>query len=173
MREAYRLEDNGDTSPVRQSFIDTVNAWLAGARFQDIALRSTLPLDDLLGVHGRVVSLVLQTLVEQGIALLAKLLESQERTLAPAVVQFPELRACVGQVVDGAGGLPAAMRHSAEDILAKLDAVAREGNWPTFDGGLGVFEYHAMRLVAVRERGGDEDWGLAYSKRPVRHARAA
>lgn len=90
VREAYRLEDNGDTGPVRQSFIDTVNAWLAGARFQDIALRSTLPLDDLLGVHGRVVSFVLQTLVEQGIALLAKLLESQERTLAPAVVQFPE-----------------------------------------------------------------------------------
>jgi hypothetical protein len=90
VREAYRLEANEDTGPKRQSFMDAVSSWLAGARFQEMARRSTLPLDDLLGVHGRVVSFVLQTLVEQGVALLAKLLEAQERTLAPAVVQFPE-----------------------------------------------------------------------------------
>jgi helicase len=90
VREAYRLEDKADTDPVRQSFVDTVNSWLAGARFQEMAVQSTRPLDDLLGVHARVVAFVLQTLVEQGVALLAKLLESQERTLAPAVLQFPE-----------------------------------------------------------------------------------
>lgn len=65
-------------------------AWLEGARFKDIALRAARPLDDLLGVQGRVVSFVLQALVEQGVAPLAKLLESQGRTLAPAVLQFPE-----------------------------------------------------------------------------------
>ncbi len=54
------------------------------------------------------------------------------------------------------------MGHRADAILAKLDEIAAHGNWPSFDGPLGVFEYHAMRMVAVRERGGDEDWGVAF-----------
>jgi len=54
------------------------------------------------------------------------------------------------------------MRATAQQILAKLDEVSQNGNWPAFDAGLGVLEYHAMRMIAVRERGGDEDWGLAF-----------
>jgi len=88
--EAYRLEDNADTSGLRQPFFDTVNAWLKGWRFRDITPVSKLEIDDLLGVHRRVVSYVLQTLVEQGVALLAKLLGGQGRVLAPAVLAFPE-----------------------------------------------------------------------------------
>jgi hypothetical protein len=84
------MEDHEDMGPLRQPFFDIVNSWLAGARLHEIAPRSTLPLDDFLVVHGRVVSFVLQTLVEQGVALLAKLLESQGRTLAPVVGQFPD-----------------------------------------------------------------------------------
>ena len=45
--------------------------------------------------------------------------------------------------------------------MAKLDQMAQHGLWPRFDEPLGTFEYHAMRLVAVTERGGD-DWGLAF-----------
>lgn len=90
LREAHRLEDDADTSALKQPFFDTVNVWLRGSRFRDIATVSTLELDDLLGVHGRVVSYVLQTLVEQGVALLAKLLEGQGRVLAPAVLAFPD-----------------------------------------------------------------------------------
>jgi helicase len=55
-----------------------------------MATRANLSLDDMLGVHAHVLTYVLQTLVEQGIALLAKLLEDQGRALAPAVAQFPE-----------------------------------------------------------------------------------
>jgi helicase len=90
IRDAYRLEDNADVGTVRSSFIGAVTAWLSGARFNEIAVRSTLRIDDLLGIHASVISFVLQTLVEQGITLLAKLLESQARTLSPAVLQFPE-----------------------------------------------------------------------------------
>jgi superfamily II DNA/RNA helicase len=90
LRDAHRVEDNADTSALRQPFFDTVNAWLKGARFRDIAPVSKLDLDELLGVHGRVVSYVLQTVIEQGVALLAKLLEGQGRVLAPAVIAFPE-----------------------------------------------------------------------------------
>lgn len=87
--EAYRQEGK-DTTTLKRPFIDAVNAWLKGSRFRDIAVVSRLDVDDLLGVHGRVVSYVLQTAVEQGVALLAKLLEGQGRALAPAVIAFPE-----------------------------------------------------------------------------------
>jgi superfamily II DNA/RNA helicase len=90
LRDAHRLDDDADTSALKQPFFDTVNTWLRGSRFQDIAPVSNLELDDFLAVHGRVVSYVLQTLVEQGVALLAKLLDGQGRSLAPAVLGFPE-----------------------------------------------------------------------------------
>ncbi|WP_242352372.1 DEAD/DEAH box helicase [Anaeromyxobacter sp. SG64] len=90
LREAHRLEDDADTSALKQPFFDTVAAWLKGSRFRDIAAISGLELDDFLGVHARVISYVLQTVIEQGVALLAKLLEGQGRALAPAVLAFPE-----------------------------------------------------------------------------------
>jgi helicase len=49
---------------------------------QEIAASSNLAVDDLLGVHARVLTLGLQTIVEQGIALLGKLRESKARTLS-------------------------------------------------------------------------------------------
>ncbi len=54
------------------------------------------------------------------------------------------------------------IKASAAEILEKLDHIANHGVWPRFDGPLGTFEYHAMRLVAVTERGGDGDWGIAF-----------
>lgn len=74
----------------KQLFFDTVNAWLRGVRFRNIVAISKLELDNLLSFHGHTVSYVLQTLVEQGVTLLAKLLEGQNRTLAPAVLALPE-----------------------------------------------------------------------------------
>lgn len=87
---AYRVDDETGTNRVRNSFFETVRLWLLGRRFSDIARRVGLTIDDLLGVHAGVLTFGLQTIVEQGIALLRRLLESQERALAPAVVQFPE-----------------------------------------------------------------------------------
>ncbi len=148
VRDSYRLDDNADTSPVRQSFINTVNAWLAGARFQEIAVRSTLPIDDLLGVHGRAVSFVLQTLVEQGIALLAKLLESQGSELAPAVAQFPDhLRFGVPTAparVLSAGGVR--HRSAAVELGAALVAAGISG-----DDRTATFTAARQSLVAYRE----------------------
>jgi hypothetical protein len=148
VRDAYRLEDNADTAPVRQSFIDTVNAWLAGSRFHEIAVRSTLQLDDLLGLHGRVVSFVLQTLVEQGVALLAKLLESQGRTLSPAVVQFPEhLRFGVPTAparVLAAGGVR--HRSAAVELGAALVAAGISG-----DDRMAAFTAARRSILAYRD----------------------
>jgi hypothetical protein len=66
-----------------------VEAWLAGGRFVDMAERSGRTVDEALGIHARALTYVLQTHVEQGIALLEKLLESQGVALAIAVKQFP------------------------------------------------------------------------------------
>lgn len=90
VRDAYRLDSSRETGSVRSTFMEAVRAWLEGARFHEIATRSTLPLDDLLRVHSGVISFVLQTLVEQGVALLAKMVEAQGQTLASAVTLFPE-----------------------------------------------------------------------------------
>ena len=51
------------------------------------------------------------------------------------------------------------MALTARSVLDHLDA-ACEQDWPDF-GGVSSLEYHAMRLVALRERGTD-DWGLVF-----------
>lgn len=90
VRKGYRLGGLGDTAVVKQSFASTVTCWLAGMRFQEIARQSGRPLDDLLEVHTSTVSYALQTLVEQGIAVLGKILEAQGRTLADGITAFPD-----------------------------------------------------------------------------------
>lgn len=156
LREAHRLEDNADTSGLKQPFFNTVSAWLGGARFKDIAPVSGLDLDELLGLHGRVVSYVLQTVIEQGVALLAKLLEGQGRLLAPAVIAFPEhLRfgvPTVGARVLASGGvrhrsaaveLGNALRTAGDD-RSTLMAAARRGlreNAAAWEGHLGALVY--------------------------------
>jgi hypothetical protein len=90
VRRAYRLEDEIETNSVRESFFQTVRLWVAGSSFRTMAERSNLPVDDLLGIYAATISFELQTLVEQGVALLKKLLEAQGRLLSPAVEQFPE-----------------------------------------------------------------------------------
>lgn len=90
VREAYRLADGVPIEGVRQSFFDVVSAWLAGRRFVEIARELHLDMDDLLGIHAGAVSFVLQTLVEQATSLLYKVLESNGRVLAAAVVRLPD-----------------------------------------------------------------------------------
>ena len=90
IRGAYRLSGTADLEPFRDPFFALVRAWLAGSSYQAMAGSANLPVDELLGVHTRVVTFVLQTLVEQGISLLEKLLISREGTLSRAAIQFPD-----------------------------------------------------------------------------------
>ncbi|MBK1841660.1 DEAD/DEAH box helicase [Azospirillum sp. YIM B02556] len=109
VREAYRYEENADTLELKQQFFDTVDAWLRGCRPVEIAGISKLSVDDLLTVHGKVVSYVMQSTIEQGVALLAKVCEDHGNALAPAVIMFPEhlrfgVPTTVGRVL-AAGGV--------------------------------------------------------------------
>jgi len=90
VRDAYRLPDGTEPELVRESLFKTVVAWTAGQRFRDLAVTADLAMDDLLGVHTKVIAFVLQTLIEQGIAILARLMEASGRALSPAITQTPE-----------------------------------------------------------------------------------
>lgn len=90
VRAAYRLEETEPINSIRDAFFNTIRLWLAGATFSDLAKNAELSIDDMLGLHAQVISFTLQTIVEQGIALLEKLLTSQEQMLAPAVINLPE-----------------------------------------------------------------------------------
>ena len=90
---------------------------MSGARFVKIAEDSDPPIDDLLGVYTGAISFVLQTIIEQGVALLAKFEESVGRSLSPAAAQFPDhLRFGVPSAparVLAAGGV----RHRSAGVL--------------------------------------------------------
>ena len=90
VRVAYRMERAAPIDSVRDTFFNTIELWLSGATFSELARNARLSIDDMLGLHAQVITFKLQTIVEQGIALLEKLLESQEQILAPAVIRFPE-----------------------------------------------------------------------------------
>lgn len=83
--ETYR-----DAVPTREIFAETVMKWIEGKPLVDIANSAGLEVDVMLHVHARVLTYVLQSAVEQAISLLRKLIESSERELAQAVIDFPD-----------------------------------------------------------------------------------
>ena len=89
IRDAYRVSDS-DTSALKGGFFVTVGLWLRGENFMRMAEGAILSVDELLGVHSQVFSFSLQTLVEQAIALLEKVLQSQGREISPAARRFPD-----------------------------------------------------------------------------------
>lgn len=90
VREVYRLSLSDDIERVRPSFYAAVMTWLVGGDFQSIAREASLGLDETLFLHARVITYSLQTLVEQGVALLREALEASGTSLAGVVNLFPE-----------------------------------------------------------------------------------
>jgi hypothetical protein len=117
VRAAYRLEPQADLETVRPGFFGTVKLWLAGRSFAEISQATGTNIDDVLAIQARAVGFSLQTAVEQAIALLSKLLESQGRILSSAVQSFPDyLR--FGVPTEGACALcRAGLRHRRAAIL--------------------------------------------------------
>ena len=75
---------------VRESFFTVVRRWLAGDSYAEIAGASGNDLNDVLAIHTGAISYGLQSVVEQGVSLLEKLLESQGRAFSAAVRTFPD-----------------------------------------------------------------------------------
>lgn len=90
VKEAYHINSEDEIERLREPFFSAVRLWLSGSSFMQIAEGANLPVDDMLNVHSRVIAFVLQTIIEQGVAILEKIIESKAQAIAPAVLRFPE-----------------------------------------------------------------------------------
>lgn len=90
VRKSFRLDDEVDVETVKDRFFEIARLWMTGMRFRDISEQLVLPMDDLLAVHTRGLTFSLQTLVEQGISLLAKRLEAEGIEISEGALNFPE-----------------------------------------------------------------------------------
>jgi helicase len=90
VQTAYRPDPNVDIATFRGPLYAVVTAWLKGQRFVEIAASTGDSIDTLLGIHTSLIAFSLQTLVEQSVALLQKLLEERGIELSTAVLAFPE-----------------------------------------------------------------------------------
>jgi hypothetical protein len=143
-RAAFRVDDEADIRPLRGQFKELVSKWLTGARFEEIAVHVQMDIDDVLGVHTGLLTFEFQTLVEQGIALLARSLKAGEQELAAAVVAFPEyLR--FGVPSAAALSLATRIRHRRAAVELGALLAVDDGDWRT------VF-------AEARRRIGAEDW---------------
>ncbi|PPT41771.1 DEAD/DEAH box helicase [Xanthomonas arboricola] len=87
--EGFRLPDS-DAYLVRDTFFDIVRRWMLGETFSGIAQQLHLEMDQLLAIHTRAITFTLQTLVEQGVSLLARILQADGLELAVGVSSFTE-----------------------------------------------------------------------------------
>lgn len=173
VRKGFRLGRLGDTGLVKQTFTITVTCWLAGMRFQEIARRSALPLDDLLEIHTGAVSYSLQTLVEQGVAVLGKILEAKGRTLADGVIAFPDhlrygVPTSVGRVLAASGvrhrsaavelGVAltrAGLAASDRDLVLRSAKGALEAHREAWTNRLGELVVESTLIDVAGVRGGE------------------
>lgn len=83
--EAYR-----DEAPSREVFAETLTRWIEGVSIVDMATAAGLDVNDMLGVHTKVLTYALQVNIEQAVSLLARYLDANDREISQAVVDFPE-----------------------------------------------------------------------------------
>src|SRR5690606_18449365 len=71
-------------------FFEIVRRWMLGESFVEIGQRLQIDMDDLLALHTRAITFTLQTLVEQGLSLLARRLQADGLELAAGVSNFTQ-----------------------------------------------------------------------------------
>lgn len=91
IKRSYNLgEDDEILDAHKDQFFAIVRLWLEGKRFFEISQNLNVPVDDLLAIHTQALTFGLQTLVEQGISLVAKNLESRGIVISETFVNLPE-----------------------------------------------------------------------------------
>lgn len=90
VRTTFRLDEGEDTESVKLKFFEIIRHWVHGETFSQIAQSTQMDIDDILGIHTRAISYSLQTLVEQGISLLARLLIERGIVVNEGVPAFIE-----------------------------------------------------------------------------------
>jgi helicase len=121
IRKAYRVDDTANLEAIRPNFFILVQRWLAGDTFSQIAIATGTDVNEILGILTGAVSYSLQTVVEQAISLLGKMLESQGRTPSAATLSLPScLRFGVPSIAASALA-SAGIRHRRAAILLASD----------------------------------------------------
>ncbi|MBP1122061.1 DEAD/DEAH box helicase [Pseudomonas sp. PvP028] len=90
VKSAFRLDENQHPVMVKPKFFEIVRLWMAGASFYGIAESTQLKVDDLLAVHSRATSYSLESIVEQGITLLSRILLERGIVIHEGVTAFTE-----------------------------------------------------------------------------------
>jgi len=85
LNEAYR-----EAPPSQSDFTRVITEWINGQTLVTLAQQAGLDIDTMLRVHARVIAYSLQVAIEQGVALLQKLLQAEGLEPAQAVLDFPE-----------------------------------------------------------------------------------
>lgn len=87
--QGFRVEaDQAEVAKPR--FFEVVRRWMLGEPFVEIGQRLQIDMDDLLALHTRAITYTLQTLVEQGLSLLARRLQADGQELTAGVSNFTE-----------------------------------------------------------------------------------
>jgi hypothetical protein len=141
--EAYRGE-----IPTRDTFAESLLGWIEGIPLGEMATDAGLNVDEMLGIHARLLTYVLQTAIEQGVVLLQKFLEANDQQLSQAVLDFPEhlrfgVPTLAARVLAAEG-----VRHRRAAVrlgrTPELEAVAQQGRDAIFTA--------ARQLLADEER---------------------
>ena len=90
VRVAFRLDNDQVPEPVKLRFFEIIRQWVRGATFAEIVQSTQMDVDDILGIHTRAIAYSLQTLVEQGVSLLARLLLERGIEVSEGVLAFVE-----------------------------------------------------------------------------------
>ncbi len=89
LQQVFRVEaDQAEVAKLR--FFEIVRRWMSGEPFVEIGQRLQIDMDDLLALHTRAITYILQTLVEQGLSLLARRLQADDLEIAAGVSNFTQ-----------------------------------------------------------------------------------
>jgi len=89
VRRMFEVPTDASLESYREAVLTATKRWLNGETYTQMAAAVGLPVDELLRLHASVIGYALQTVVEQGIALLEVALAEQGVLLHPALREFP------------------------------------------------------------------------------------
>ncbi len=90
LREAYRIQDGDATATIHERFGQFVKLWVQGDRFVEIASHLRIDVNQVLRIYSGAFAYAFQTVVEQGIAVLAQIHESRLEMLPETITKLPE-----------------------------------------------------------------------------------
>lgn len=87
--QGFRVDD-GTAAGVKAHFFEIVRRWMLGQSFFEIGQQMQIDMDDLLAIYTHAITFTLQALVEQGLSLLSRQLQTDGMELSAGVANFTQ-----------------------------------------------------------------------------------